>query len=353
MHARRIIITGATALALVAGGTAAGAAIASGPVSSSGVIDGCYTNAEVNGSHVFVLQDQGTACPKGTTAISWNQTGPAGPAGATGPTGPAGPKGATGPAGAQGLPGPTGPVGPQGLIGNTGPPGPPGTGATVTALTSGSNSNCPNGGAEIADGNTPPDVAYACNGATGPQGPAGPTGPAGPAGGSSLDGLNGAPCNNGQGETLVSYSGTNPDLSVSLSCLLTIPDNTQATAVNLGTINCDAYPNSGSIANASGYNAGGGSSPLPATNAWFEVTTTSSAGDCSGISVQAFGLGGNDFDVLNASGTVLCAVTTSAPCFQTANGTYYFHVYPDPTGSGDTTADTQPFQIQGYTPDTQ
>jgi hypothetical protein len=88
MHVRRIVITAAAALALVAGGTAAGAAIASGPVSNSGVIDGCYTNAEVNGSHAFVLQDQGTSCPSGTTAIEWNQTGPQGPAGPAGPQGP-------------------------------------------------------------------------------------------------------------------------------------------------------------------------------------------------------------------------------------------------------------------------
>jgi hypothetical protein len=114
MRLRNIVITGATALALVAGGTAAGAAIASSPVSSSGVIDGCYTNAEVNGSHVFVLQDQGTSCPKGTTAIEWNQTGlqgpagPAGPAGATGATGPAGPPGSAGATGAQGPQGPAG-----------------------------------------------------------------------------------------------------------------------------------------------------------------------------------------------------------------------------------------------------
>jgi hypothetical protein len=146
MHVRRIIITGAAALALVAGGTAAGAAIASGPVSSSGVIDGCYTNAEVNGSHAIVLQDQGTTCPKGTTAISWSQTGPAGPAGPAGPTGQTGATGATGatgPAGATGAQGPQGPAGPAGPAGPQGPAGP--------------------------------------TGATGPQGPAGPS-TAGPAG---------------------------------------------------------------------------------------------------------------------------------------------------------------------------
>jgi hypothetical protein len=101
MHVRRIVITGATALALVAGGTAAGAAI-TGPVGGDGTIHGCYTSQELNGSHVFVLQDAGTSCPKGTIAISWNQQGPAGPTG---------PPGATGPAGPQGQPGPQGPPG--------------------------------------------------------------------------------------------------------------------------------------------------------------------------------------------------------------------------------------------------
>jgi Collagen triple helix repeat (20 copies) len=164
------VITGAAALALVAGGTAAIAAIASGPVDSSGVIHGCWTNAAVNGTHVFVLQDAGTTCPKGTTAISWNQAGPAGPAGptgatgGTGPAGPAGPIGPTGAAGAVGAPGPTGPAGPVGPVGNTGPPG---IGATVTSLASG-DSNCPNGGAEVTDGAG--DTAYACTGPTGPAG---------------------------------------------------------------------------------------------------------------------------------------------------------------------------------------
>jgi Collagen triple helix repeat (20 copies) len=126
MRIRRIVITGAAALALVVGGTAAGAAIAAGPVDSSGVIHGCWTNAAVNGTHVFVLQDAGTTCPKGTTAISWNQTGPqgaTGPTGATGPQGPTGPAGPVGPVGPTGLTGPTGATGPQGPAGPTGPAG--------------------------------------------------------------------------------------------------------------------------------------------------------------------------------------------------------------------------------------
>src|SRR5580658_3619046 len=65
MNGRRIILTMAAALALVAGGTAAGAAIASGPVDSSGVVHGCYATNAIKGSHFFVLQDAGTVVPKG------------------------------------------------------------------------------------------------------------------------------------------------------------------------------------------------------------------------------------------------------------------------------------------------
>lgn len=160
MRTGRIVITGAAALALVAGGTAAGAAIAAGPVDGSGVIHGCYTNKALNGSHVIVLQDAGTTCPGGTTAISWNQQGPAGPQGPAGATGPTGATGATGPAG---------------------------TGATVASLASG-DPNCANGGASITDGKG--STAYACTGATGPAGPTGsqgPAGPQGPAGTQSFD----------------------------------------------------------------------------------------------------------------------------------------------------------------------
>ena len=100
---RKIIIAGATTLVLTAGASVATAAVmSSGPVDSSGVIHGCWSNALLNGSHVFVLQDAGTSCPKGTTPISWNEQGPAG---SPGPSGPAGPTGAAGPstAGPSGL----------------------------------------------------------------------------------------------------------------------------------------------------------------------------------------------------------------------------------------------------------
>jgi hypothetical protein len=110
---RRIIIAGATTLVLAAGTSIAAAAAMSSasPVDSSGDIHGCWTNSGLNGSHVFVLQDAGTSCPKGTTAISWNEQGPAG---STGPTGPAGPSGPAGSTGSSASAGPT-TAGPGGL----------------------------------------------------------------------------------------------------------------------------------------------------------------------------------------------------------------------------------------------
>jgi len=129
MRTRTVLLATGATIALTVGGSTAYAAVAGSPV-SSGVVHGCYTNAEVNGSHALVLQDAGTTCPKGTTAVSWNQTGPAGP---VGPAGPAGATGATGPAGAAGPAGPAGATGPAGGVGPEGPQGPAGT-SSVDAL---------------------------------------------------------------------------------------------------------------------------------------------------------------------------------------------------------------------------
>jgi len=134
---RSVIIAAAVTVTLAAGTSVAVAAViaSSSPVSSSGVIDGCYAKAEINGSHVFMLQDQGTSCPKGTIPISWNEVGPSGAPGSIGPTGPTGPPGSIGPTGPTGPPGsigPTGPTGAPGSIGPTGPTGPPGPTTTVT-----------------------------------------------------------------------------------------------------------------------------------------------------------------------------------------------------------------------------
>ena len=191
-RARTIFISTVSVCALLAAGTSAGAAIVGGPVDGSGVIHGCWTNTAVNGTHAFVLQDAGTACPKGTTAITWNQQGPAGPAGPTGATGPAGP------AGAVGATGPQGPPGLKGDTGATGAPGAPGTGATVAAEPP--DANCANGGASVTDGTG--TTVYACNGATGPKGDTGPVG---------AQGAPGSPGASGTGATVASLASGDPN----------------------------------------------------------------------------------------------------------------------------------------------
>ena len=109
---RTVIIAGATALVLAAGGGAAYAASASIP-DSSGVIHGCYKpNGNGSRSPLGVIDTAlpGGTCPKGQTELSWNQTGPQGPQGPTGATGATGPTGATGATGATG-PSTAGPAG--------------------------------------------------------------------------------------------------------------------------------------------------------------------------------------------------------------------------------------------------
>ena len=87
---RTIAITTSAGLALALTVTAADAAVTAG---GANVINGCVSNS----SRVLrVLKNGNTRCGRGSTAISWNQAGPQGPAGAQGPAGPAG---AQGPAG--------------------------------------------------------------------------------------------------------------------------------------------------------------------------------------------------------------------------------------------------------------
>lgn len=75
LKAKLLAVVGAFALAGGASAATAAAIAESSPVDSSGVIHGCYTSKASNGSHVFMMQNAGTHCPKGTTAISWNQRG--------------------------------------------------------------------------------------------------------------------------------------------------------------------------------------------------------------------------------------------------------------------------------------
>jgi hypothetical protein len=92
---RRALVIAGAATILLGGGTAALAATSSSPV-QNGVVHGCYASAGTSGSHPLVLQNVGTACPNGDTAIKWNQKGPAGSPGPAGPVGPQGPQGPAG-----------------------------------------------------------------------------------------------------------------------------------------------------------------------------------------------------------------------------------------------------------------
>lgn len=76
---KAVLASGFAVVLLAGGGTALAAAVSSGPVDSSGVIYGCYTNAALKGTHAIVLQDVGSNCPRGTTPVSWNDQGPARP----------------------------------------------------------------------------------------------------------------------------------------------------------------------------------------------------------------------------------------------------------------------------------
>src|SRR6201992_1472646 len=80
-----------------------GALAAAGGFSSGGQLKAC-----ANGEGVLKLLKPGKRCPKGQTAVAWNQTDPAGARGATGATGPSGASGATGSQGSQGGQGPQG-----------------------------------------------------------------------------------------------------------------------------------------------------------------------------------------------------------------------------------------------------
>jgi Collagen triple helix repeat (20 copies) len=284
MRARTGLLAIGGAIALTVGGGTAYATIAASPV-SSGVITGCYTNAEVNGSHVFVLQDAGTTCPKGSTAISWSQTGPAGPAGAAGAIGPAGPAGVigaagpagpTGPAGATGATGLTGAAGPQGPIGLTGaagaagasilttvgpPPSPCTSGDTDIDITTGNVYTCP--------GATWTPSGYSIAGPVGATGATGPQGPAGPAGGSGgLDSVIGTPCDTASstdsGFLSITYTpnDNNSTDAISMVCDQDNPNQQFALNVTANSLESelvcspDPWPYTGETCNGGNYGLG-------------------------------------------------------------------------------------------------
>jgi hypothetical protein len=116
----------AVVLALAAAG--AGAALAAtghrapGRARTAALIHAC---SRARGGSLRLVSHAG-ACRRGEVAVSWNASGPPGPAGPQGPTGPQGPAGSPGPAGSQGPAGPQGPPGPAGRAGPAGPAGPAG-----------------------------------------------------------------------------------------------------------------------------------------------------------------------------------------------------------------------------------
>jgi hypothetical protein len=76
---RALVISGAAAVILAGGATAAYASIPDG----NGVIHGCYLKSNGN---LKVINSASQACKSDEKALNWNQTGPAGPSTA-GPTG--------------------------------------------------------------------------------------------------------------------------------------------------------------------------------------------------------------------------------------------------------------------------
>lgn len=236
-----LLAAGGLAVALVAGGGTALAA-AAGPVSGSEVITGCYTTAEVNGSHAVVLQDGGTTCPKGTSAVTWNEQGPAGPAGATGLRGTAGPAGATGPAG------PAGVAGTNGTNGNTILSG---SGAPGSALG--------NNGDFYLD--TAADVLYgpkaggvwpagvSLTGGTGPQGPAGPQGPPGPAGSAA-----GTACTTDGGAVGTVTEAVDSTNTITWTCVANTTDASCTHSDGIGQAYTDCNDALGVPGNAATYN---------------------------------------------------------------------------------------------------
>jgi hypothetical protein len=143
----RLLALGAGAVLVVS----VGIAYAAIP-DSNGVIHGCYVSGQGQ-LRVIDTAKAKESCKNNETAISWNQQGPKGDKGDTGPQGPQGVKGDTGPQGPQGIQGATGAQGPQGPQGETGPQG--------------------------EDGPAGADGAAGAQGPAGPQGPPGPQGPAG------------------------------------------------------------------------------------------------------------------------------------------------------------------------------
>ena len=309
---RSRVLLAATAVAIVAGGagTASGAALRTpGPV-SSGVISGCWSTKAVKGSHVLVLQDADTSCPRGTTPISWNQTGPAGENGVNGVNGSDGlsayeiwlQQGHAGTVDAflASLVGATGADGADGAAGSDGR-----SAFQIWQQLPGN------------DGKSVADFFAALKGDTGDTGSPGPAGPAGPAL-TSLDDLNGVPCRVGtpqEGTLTVTYAA---DGSLALTC----GASTRYTlTVNL------AGSGIGSVTSSP---AGLTCSGATCTGAFASGTPVTLTATPNGID-RFVGWSG---DCTNASGT--CAVAMSAGHTVTASFTAMAHLSVTVSNSVDT-----------------
>ena len=107
---RTAIVAGALTLSLVAlgGGAALAAGAIGGVPDASGVIHACYTTSGGLKPVVLVDSSKVTNCPRGWSALTFNQTGPQGLQGLQGLQGVQGAVGATGQQGANGANGATG-----------------------------------------------------------------------------------------------------------------------------------------------------------------------------------------------------------------------------------------------------
>jgi hypothetical protein len=157
--------------------TVAAGGLAAAPANASTTILACYDNTSFALSY---LKPPATACPSGSTKISWSQIGPQGPPGAQGAKGATGARGAQGPQGKAGAQGPQGKTGAQGPQGKTGAQGARGNAGTQGAQ--GAQGTTGPQGAQGKIGAQGPQGAQGAQGATGTRGAQGAQGPQGPQG---------------------------------------------------------------------------------------------------------------------------------------------------------------------------
>jgi hypothetical protein len=94
-------------------------------ISSTGATGVVYACVSTSAGTLSKVSTKPVKCPKGTSPLSWAQSGQAGERGPAGPQGVAGPPGVAGPAGPPGV---AGPAGPPGVAGPAGQPGLPAVG---------------------------------------------------------------------------------------------------------------------------------------------------------------------------------------------------------------------------------